>query len=86
MQDNDFRESVLRKECVRQKTGQIVSSIIAESKSLHVELLRRQYSASARSLWRLRQPSLVPLWNRSVAVTSRPTLLGGRGRRDRSVR
>jgi AraC family transcriptional regulator len=46
-------------------TGQIVSSIVAETKGVHVEFLRRQYSASARSLWHIRQPSLVLLWNRS---------------------
>ena len=65
MQEDDFRESVLGKEYFRRKTGQIVSSIVAETKSLHVEFLRRQYSASARSLCHLRQPSLVLLWNRS---------------------
>ena len=59
MQENDLRESVLSKEYFRRKTGQIVSSIVAETKGLHVEFLRRQYSATARSLWHVRQPRLV---------------------------
>jgi AraC family transcriptional regulator len=65
MEENEFRESVLRKQYFRWKTGQIVSSIVAETKGLHVEFLRRQYSASARSLCHLRQPRLVLMWNRA---------------------
>jgi AraC family transcriptional regulator len=61
MQQSDFREGVLSKEYFRRKTGQIVSSIVAEAKGLHVEF-GHQYSA--RSLWHLRQPSLVLLWCR----------------------
>jgi AraC family transcriptional regulator len=64
MHKNDFRESVLSKKYFRRKTGQIVSSIVAETKGLHAEFVRRQYS-SARSLWHLRQPSLVLLWCRT---------------------
>jgi AraC family transcriptional regulator len=73
MQENDlgviqfrgvFRGSILGKEYFRRKTGQIVSSIVAETKDLHVEFLRRQYS-SARSLLHLRQPSLVLMWYRT---------------------
>ena len=67
MQGDDFRESVLRKKYFRRKTGQIVSSIVAETNGLHVEFLRRQDSASTRSLWHLRQPSLVLMWKRSGA-------------------
>ena len=63
MQQSDFRVGVLRKEYFRRMTGQIVSSIVAESKSLRVEFLRRQYSD--RSLWHFRQPSLVLLWYRT---------------------
>jgi AraC family transcriptional regulator len=64
MQEDDFRESVRRKKYVRRLNGHIiVSSIVAESKSLRVELLRRQYSD--RSLWHFRQPSLVLLWYRT---------------------
>jgi hypothetical protein len=62
MHKNDFRKSVLRKEYFRRKTGQIVSSVVAETKGLHAEFVRRRYSASARSLWHLRQPSLALLW------------------------
>ena len=65
MQQSDFRVGVLRKEYFRRMTGQIVSSIVAETKGLHVEFLRRQYSAAARSLWHVRQPRLVLLLNRS---------------------
>jgi AraC family transcriptional regulator len=64
MPQSDFREGVLSEEYFRRKTGQIVSSIVAEAKGLRVEF-GRQYSA--RSLWHLRQPSLVLLWCR-VAV------------------
>ena len=64
MHKNDFRESVLSKKYFRRKTGQIVSSIVAETKGLHAEFVRRQHS-SARSLWHLRQPSLVLLWCRT---------------------
>ena len=64
MHENDFRKSVLKKEYFRRKTGQIVSSIVAETKGLHAEFVRRQHS-SARSLWHVRQPNLVLLWNRS---------------------
>jgi AraC family transcriptional regulator len=63
MQEGDFRDSVLGKEYFRRKTGQIVSSIVAETKGLHVEF-GRQYSA--RSLWHVRQPSLVLLWCRTA--------------------
>jgi AraC family transcriptional regulator len=62
MQQRDFRKGVLSKEYFRRKTGLIVSSIVAETKGLHVEF-GRQYSA--RSLWHLRQPSLVLLWCRA---------------------
>ena len=62
MEENEYRESVLSKEYFRRKTGQIVSSIVAETKGLHVEF-GRQYSA--RSLWHFRQPSLVLLWCRT---------------------
>jgi AraC family transcriptional regulator len=55
---SDFREGVLSKEYFRRKTGQIVSSIVAEAKGLHAEF-GRQYSA--RSRWHFRQPSLVLL-------------------------
>jgi AraC family transcriptional regulator len=65
MHENDFRKSVLRKEYFRRKTGQIVSSVVAETRGLHAEFVRRRYSASARSLWHVRQPSVVLLWNRS---------------------
>jgi hypothetical protein len=65
MHENDFRKSVLRKEYFRRKTGQIVSSVVAETKGLHAEFVRRRYSASARSLWHVRQPGVVLLWNRS---------------------
>jgi AraC family transcriptional regulator len=68
MHENDFRESVLRKKYFRQKTGQIVSSIVAETKGLHAEFVRRQHS-SARSLWHLRQPSLALLWCRTGVKT-----------------
>jgi hypothetical protein len=54
MQQRDFRKGVLSKEYFRRKTGLIVSSIVAETKGLHVEF-GRQYSA--RSLWHLRQPA-----------------------------
>jgi AraC family transcriptional regulator len=65
MHENDFRKSALRKEYFRRKTGQIVSSVVAESKGLHAEFVRRRYSASERSLWHVRQPHLALLWNRS---------------------
>src|SRR5271156_5811858 len=65
MHENDFRKSVLRKEYFRRKTGQIVSSVVAEAKGLHAEFVRRRYSASVPSLWHIRQPHLVLLWNRS---------------------
>jgi AraC family transcriptional regulator len=65
MHVNDFRESVLREKYFRRKTGQIVSSVVAETKGLHAEFVRRRYSASTRSLWHVRQPHLVLLWNRS---------------------
>jgi AraC family transcriptional regulator len=65
MHENDFRKSVLRNEYFRRKTGQIVSSVVAGTKGLHAEFIRRQYSASVRSLWHLRQPRLVLLWIRS---------------------
>ena len=65
MHENDFRKSVLRKEYFRRKTGQIISSVVAETKGLHAEFVRRRYSASARSLWHIRQPCVVLLWNRS---------------------
>jgi AraC family transcriptional regulator len=65
MHENDFGKSVLRKEYFRRKTGQIVSSVVAETKGLHAEFVRRRYAASARSLWHVRQPSAVLLWNRS---------------------
>jgi AraC family transcriptional regulator len=64
MHENDFRKSVLRKEYFRRKTGQIVSSVVAETKGLHAEFVRRQHS-SARSMWHVRQPRVVLLWNRS---------------------
>ena len=63
MQENNFRKSVLRKEYFRRKTGRIVSSLVAEANGLHAEFVRRQYSG--RSLWHLRQPSLVLLWCRA---------------------
>jgi AraC family transcriptional regulator len=65
MHENDFRKSVLGKEYFRRKTGQIVSSVVAEAKGLRAEFIRRRYSASVRSLWHIRQPHLVLLWNRS---------------------
>jgi AraC family transcriptional regulator len=65
MHKNDFQEGVLGKNYFRRKTGQIVSSVVAETKGLHAEFVRRRYSASARSLWHVRQPHLVLLWNRS---------------------
>ena len=61
MPQSDFREGVLSKEYFRRKTGQIVSSIVAEAKGLHAEF-GRQYSA--RSRWHFRQPSLVLLYCR----------------------
>src|SRR5580704_19270039 len=64
MHENDFRESVLGKKYFRRKTGQMVSSIVAETKGLHAEFVRREHS-SARSLWHLRQPSLALLWLRT---------------------
>jgi AraC family transcriptional regulator len=64
MHENDFPESEFRKEYFRRKTGHIVSSIVAETKGLHAEFVRRQHS-SARSLWHLRQPSLALLWCRT---------------------
>jgi AraC family transcriptional regulator len=63
MHENGFRDSVLSKKYFRRKTGQMVSSIVAETKGLHAEFVRRQHS-SARSLWHLRQPSLALLWCR----------------------
>jgi AraC family transcriptional regulator len=65
MHENDFRKSVLKKEYFRRKTGQIVSCVAAETKSMHAEFVRRRYSDSARSLWHVRQPRAVLLWNRS---------------------
>jgi AraC family transcriptional regulator len=64
MHENDFRESVLSKKYFRRKTGQIISSIVAETKGVHAEFVQRQHS-SARSLWHLRQPSLALLWCRT---------------------
>jgi hypothetical protein len=43
MHKNDFRESVLSKKYFRRKTGQIVSSIVAETKGLHAEFVRRAF-------------------------------------------
>jgi hypothetical protein len=64
MHENDFRKSEFGKEYFRRKTGQIVSSIVAETKGLHAEFVRRRHS-SARSLRHLRQPSLAMLWCRT---------------------
>jgi AraC family transcriptional regulator len=66
MPQSDFREGVLSKGYFRRKTGEIVSSIVAETKGLHVEF-GRQYSA--RLLWHLRQPSLVLLLCRTRVKT-----------------
>ena len=49
MQQNGLREGILSKEYFRQKTGQIVSSIVAETKGLRVEFVRRQYSGRSSS-------------------------------------
>jgi len=65
MQEDDFRKSALGKEYFRRKTGQIVSSVAVETEGLHAEFVRRRHSASARSLWHVRQPQLALLWTRS---------------------
>jgi AraC family transcriptional regulator len=65
MHGNDLWRSVPGNEYFRRKTGTIVSSVVAETKGLHAEFVRRRYPASARSLWHVRQPHLVLLWSQS---------------------
>src|ERR1700730_15239012 len=77
MHENDFRKSVVRKQYFRRKTGQIVSSVVAETKGLHAEFVRRRYPTSARSLWHLRQSSFALMWCRT-GVKKYPLDVDGR--------